>query len=136
MGTCIDWRLGFRQSSFRHITRVPQRTVPDAWARPLVSWHALVPFTFRIQVSHQTQEPPSEFLPAEPGIHQSASRRTSSSPSTSSPYVQGYMVVEGRWLQLTNGNDMGGGQPVRIGPSIADKPNIDQILPDAQKNTR
>jgi len=23
MGTCIDWRLGFRQSSFRHITRVP-----------------------------------------------------------------------------------------------------------------
>jgi hypothetical protein len=25
-------------------------------------------FTFRLQVSHQTQEPPFEFLPAEPGI--------------------------------------------------------------------
>ena len=59
MRTCIFWRLGFRQSSFRHITRVPQRAVPDAWARPPVSWHAVVPFTFRIQVSHSTQEPPS-----------------------------------------------------------------------------
>jgi len=26
------------------------------------------------------------------------------------------MAVEGLWLQLTNGNDMGGGQPVRTGP--------------------
>jgi hypothetical protein len=38
-------------------------------ARPPLSWHALVPFTFRIQVSHQTQEPPSEFLPAAPGYN-------------------------------------------------------------------
>src|SRR6185312_871829 len=66
----------FRQSSFRPITRVPQSTVPNAWTRPLVSWHALVPFTFRIQVSHQTQEPPFEFLPADPGIRQCASWRT------------------------------------------------------------
>jgi len=28
MGTCIDWRLGFRQSSFRHITRVPPARRP------------------------------------------------------------------------------------------------------------
>src|ERR671916_428753 len=41
-----------------------------------VGWHALVPFTFRIQVSHSTQEPPSKSLPAEPGIQQGASRRT------------------------------------------------------------
>src|SRR3954447_16306605 len=41
-----------------------------------VFWHALVPFTFRIQVSHSTQEPPSKSLPAEPGIQQGASRRT------------------------------------------------------------
>ena len=52
------------------------------------------------------------------------------------PYVQGYMAVEGLWLQLTNGNDLGGGQPVRTGPSIVDKTNIDQILPYTQKNTR
>ena len=38
----------------------------------------LVPFTFRIQVSHQTQEPPSEFLPAALGIQQGASRRIGS----------------------------------------------------------
>src|ERR1700704_257689 len=57
------WRLGFRQSSFRHITRVSQRTAPNAWAQPLVSWHAPVPFTFRLQVSHQTQECSSKFLP-------------------------------------------------------------------------
>ena len=50
----------------------PQTTGPDR----RVGWHALVPFTFRIQVSHSTQEPPSKSLPAEPGIQQSASRRT------------------------------------------------------------
>jgi len=27
------WRLGFRQSSFRHIARISRRTVPYAWAR-------------------------------------------------------------------------------------------------------
>jgi hypothetical protein len=40
-------------------------------------WHAVVPFTFRIWVSHWTQEPSFEFLPAAPGIQQSASRRIS-----------------------------------------------------------
>jgi hypothetical protein len=77
--------LGFRQSSFRHITRVPQRLAPYAWARSLLSWHAIVPFTFQIQVSHQTQEPPFEFLPAAPGIQQSASWRTSASPLFRAP---------------------------------------------------
>ena len=28
------------------------------------------------------------------------------------PYVQGYMAVDRLWLNLTNGNDIGGGQPV------------------------
>jgi len=50
----------------------PATRRPVRLARPLLSWHALVPFTFRIQVSHQTQEPPSEFLPAAPGIQQGA----------------------------------------------------------------
>jgi len=52
------WRLGFRQSSFSHIARVSSARRPYASARPLVSWHAIVPFTFQIQVSHQTQEYP------------------------------------------------------------------------------
>ena len=34
------------------------------------------PITFRIRVSHQAQEPPSESLPAELEIQQGASRRS------------------------------------------------------------
>lgn len=52
------------------------------------------------------------------------------------PYVQGYMAVTGLWLNLTNGNDLGGGQPVRTGPSIVDQSNIEQILPYTENNTR
>ena len=62
------WRLGFRQSSFRHVARVPQCIAPYAWTRPLVGCHAAFPLTFRRQVRHQTQEHPSEFLPAAQGI--------------------------------------------------------------------
>ncbi len=52
------------------------------------------------------------------------------------PYVQGYLAVSGLWLNLTNGNDIGGGQPVLTGPSIVDQSNIEQILPYAQQGTR
>jgi hypothetical protein len=79
-GTLHHWRLGFRQCSFRHITRASRRAVPHVWTRPPVSWHAVVPFTFQIQVSHSAQEPPFEFLPARPGIRQGASWRTSTDP--------------------------------------------------------
>jgi hypothetical protein len=36
----------------------------------------LFPYAFRLRVRHQAQEHTSEFLPAEPGIRQDASRRT------------------------------------------------------------
>jgi hypothetical protein len=79
MAACVFWRLGFRQSSFHHFPRVPQHPTPvrlDATAAFLA---CSCPFTFRIQVSHQTQEPPSEFLPDAPGgIQQGVSRRNSS----------------------------------------------------------
>ena len=52
------------------------------------------------------------------------------------PYVQGYMAVDSLWLNLTNGNDIGGGKPVLTGPSFVDKTNIDQILPYTANNTR
>ena len=52
------------------------------------------------------------------------------------PYVQGYMAVESLWLNLSNGNDLGGGKPVLTGPSIVDKSNIAQIVPFAQANKR
>jgi hypothetical protein len=41
--TCTFWRLGFRQSGFRRITRISRCAVPDTWARPPVSWHAIFP---------------------------------------------------------------------------------------------
>jgi simple sugar transport system substrate-binding protein len=52
------------------------------------------------------------------------------------PYVQGFMAIQGLWLYLTNGNDLGGGQPVLTGPSLVDESNIEQILPYAQQGTR
>lgn len=52
------------------------------------------------------------------------------------PYVQGYMAVESLWLNLSNGNDIGGGKPVLTGPSLVDSANIAQILPYTQANKR
>jgi len=52
------------------------------------------------------------------------------------PYVQGYLAVSSLWLNLTNGNDIGGGLPVLTGPSIVDESNIDQIIEYAKNNTR
>jgi len=52
------------------------------------------------------------------------------------PYVQGYMAVTALWLNLTNGNDIGGGQPVLTGPSLVDETNIGPIVEYAENNTR
>jgi simple sugar transport system substrate-binding protein len=52
------------------------------------------------------------------------------------PYLQGYEAVDALWLQLTNGNDMGGGKAVLTGPSFVDATNIDKIAGFAQNNTR
>jgi simple sugar transport system substrate-binding protein len=52
------------------------------------------------------------------------------------PYVQGYMSVQALWLNLTNGNDLGGGKPVLTGPSFVDKSNIEKIATYAANNTR
>jgi simple sugar transport system substrate-binding protein len=52
------------------------------------------------------------------------------------PYVQGFMAVTSLWLNVTNGNDIGGGLPVLTGPSIVDQSNIEQILPYTANNTR
>lgn len=52
------------------------------------------------------------------------------------PYVQGYMAVTALYLNLKNGNDIGGGRAVLTGPSFVDRGNIDQILPFARNNTR
>jgi hypothetical protein len=70
------WRLGFKQSSLGPIARVSRHVALDASRRPPLSWHALVPSRFRVQVSQVTQEHSSKFLPTASGIQRSASRRT------------------------------------------------------------
>jgi simple sugar transport system substrate-binding protein len=52
------------------------------------------------------------------------------------PYVQGFLAVQSLWMNLTNGNDIGGGGPVLTGPSFVDSENIDVILPFAKAGTR
>ena len=52
------------------------------------------------------------------------------------PYVQGYLSVTSLYLNVKNGNDMGGGGPVLTGPSFVDASNIDKILPFTKNNTR
>ncbi|MDY7083736.1 MAG: sugar ABC transporter substrate-binding protein [Actinomycetota bacterium] len=52
------------------------------------------------------------------------------------PYVQGYMAVTSLYLNLKNGNDIGGGKPVLTGPSFVDASNIDKIIPFTKNNTR
>jgi simple sugar transport system substrate-binding protein len=52
------------------------------------------------------------------------------------PYLQGYEAVDTLWLQVTNGNDLGGGLPVLTGPSFVDSDNVDLIAKFAQNNTR
>jgi simple sugar transport system substrate-binding protein len=52
------------------------------------------------------------------------------------PFVQGYEAVDSLWLNLYNGNDIGGGKAVLTGPSIVDKDNIDAIAGYATRGTR
>jgi hypothetical protein len=73
---CTFWRLGFRQSSFRHITRILQRAAPYAWTRPLVYCHAAVPLTFRRRVRHRIQRHLLSSLPAARAIQHCASWRS------------------------------------------------------------
>jgi simple sugar transport system substrate-binding protein len=52
------------------------------------------------------------------------------------PYVQGYLAVTSLYLNLKNGNDIGGGKAVLTGPSFVDSTNIATILPFTKNNTR
>lgn len=52
------------------------------------------------------------------------------------PWLQGYLAVDGLWLQRTNGNVIGGGAPVLTGPYFVDRSNIDAIERFAAGGTR
>ena len=52
------------------------------------------------------------------------------------PFLQGYMAVDSLWFYLTNGNILGGEDPVLTGPSFIDKTNIDTVAEYAERGTR
>ena len=52
------------------------------------------------------------------------------------PFVQGYEAVDALWLFITNGDVIGGGQPVLTGPAFLDARNIDSVARYAARGTR
>jgi simple sugar transport system substrate-binding protein len=52
------------------------------------------------------------------------------------PFVEGYEAVDLIWLNKTNGNVVGGGQPVLTGPTFVDKSNIAEVAKFAKAGTR
>lgn len=52
------------------------------------------------------------------------------------PYVQGFLAVTGLYLKSTNGNDIGGGQPINSGPAFVTQDNAAQVEEYAAKGTR
>jgi simple sugar transport system substrate-binding protein len=52
------------------------------------------------------------------------------------PYLQGYEAVDVLWLNITNGDVLGGGQPVLTGPAFVDAHNIANIAIFALRGTR
>ncbi|HEY7488947.1 MAG TPA: sugar ABC transporter substrate-binding protein [Streptosporangiaceae bacterium] len=52
------------------------------------------------------------------------------------PYLQGYEAIDELWLYKTNGNILGGGQPVNTGPAIVDKATAASIEQYAINGTR
>jgi simple sugar transport system substrate-binding protein len=52
------------------------------------------------------------------------------------PYVQGYESVDSLWLDLTNGDLLGGGQTVLTGPSFIDSTHVAAVATYAERGTR
>ncbi|NIZ90666.1 substrate-binding domain-containing protein [Kineococcus rubinsiae] len=52
------------------------------------------------------------------------------------PYLQGYLAVDALWLNINNGNTIGGGSATLTGPAFIDKTNIDRVAEFAAKGTR
>lgn len=52
------------------------------------------------------------------------------------PYVQGFLGVTGLYLYSTNGNVIGGGEPVYSGPAYITPENVDEVAEFASNGTR
>jgi len=114
------WRLGFRQSSFRHIARIPRHAAPYAWARLPVSWHAVFPGSpFRGRVSHQIQRHLLSSLPAARAIQQCASWRTKGRKQRITPLTAATATVLAGWLTERGGQLEEALFPTRAGAPLS-----------------
>ncbi len=52
------------------------------------------------------------------------------------PYVEGYEAIDMLWLNITNGDTVGGGQPVLTGPFFVTKENAAAVAKYAKAGTR
>jgi len=52
------------------------------------------------------------------------------------PFVQGFLGVTAVYLKATNGNDVGGGQPINSGPAFITKDNAAAVAKFAKAGTR
>ncbi|HET7313850.1 sugar ABC transporter substrate-binding protein [Salinisphaera sp.] len=52
------------------------------------------------------------------------------------PWLQGYEAIDLLWLNLTNGDTLGGGKAVLTGPAFVTQDNIDQIIKYVKRGTR
>jgi simple sugar transport system substrate-binding protein len=52
------------------------------------------------------------------------------------PFVEGYQAIDLLWLYKTNGDVVGGGDPVLTGPAFVTSNNISEVLKFAQEGTR
>jgi hypothetical protein len=66
------WGLGFRQCSFRPITRALRDGTFSILQWLPLFWHAVFPSGFRPQVNQMAQEHSSEFLLIEAAVHEVA----------------------------------------------------------------
>jgi hypothetical protein len=77
MAICIVWRLGYQAIQLFTISRGSRSAPPHTPEHDRrFPGMLLFPESFRIQVSHQTQEHSSKFFPTKSGIQRSASWRT------------------------------------------------------------
>lgn len=51
-------------------------------------------------------------------------------------WLQGYEAVDALWLNKTNANILGSGQPVLTGPTLINKDNVDTVAPLVEQGTR
>lgn len=52
------------------------------------------------------------------------------------PWLQGYEAVDLLWLNITNGDTLGGGNAVLTGPAFVTQDNIDKVMKYVERGTR